>query len=146
LDLSSSSTNFQTLCRSLREHVTLLLDDELTLQHLDEEHSKDESETENLKEDATVSSNQTCLPNVLRGQVFAMDCTGDGNCLYRAVSLALIGNESLWACLKYATAIELVKNRTIYLPFLELNADTTSKFSPFKQGVLRALDTGKYWL
>jgi len=39
---------------------------------------------------------------------------GDGNCLYRALSLALFGTEDYYGYLRVRTAIELVSNASAY--------------------------------
>ncbi|KAL3889926.1 hypothetical protein ACJMK2_002243 [Sinanodonta woodiana] len=41
--------------------------------------------------------------------------TGDGNCLYNAISILLHGNESLATQLRYLTCIQLVKNMGAYM-------------------------------
>ncbi|KAL3875906.1 hypothetical protein ACJMK2_033811 [Sinanodonta woodiana] len=41
--------------------------------------------------------------------------TGDGNCLYNAISILLFGNEALATQLRYLTCIQLVTNMTTYM-------------------------------
>ena len=41
--------------------------------------------------------------------------TGDGNCLYNAVSILLTGDESLSVHLRYHTCLKLVMNQDTYL-------------------------------
>ncbi|KAL3873416.1 hypothetical protein ACJMK2_036536 [Sinanodonta woodiana] len=47
--------------------------------------------------------------------------TGDGNCLHNAISILLLGNESLATLLRYLTCIQLVKNMDAYMNHLISN-------------------------
>ena len=39
---------------------------------------------------------------------------GDGNCLYRAISLALYGTEESFACVRFKAAVQMIENRRYY--------------------------------
>jgi len=62
---------------------------------------------------------QHLLPWLLHQYVPA-DVAGDGNCLFRAVSLAMYGNESQHSLLRLLAAIEVLLHSTLY--------DTTSQY------------------
>ena len=46
--------------------------------------------------------------------VYPLQTLGDGNCLYRAVSLALTGSQDYHTTLRLMTALELIENRQTY--------------------------------
>ena len=46
--------------------------------------------------------------------VYPLQTLGDGNCLYRAVSLALTGSQDYHIILRLMTALELIENRQAY--------------------------------
>ena len=70
-------------------------------------------------------NNNVLLPTVLpfkqetlsqlQGRLVTIKTKGDGNCLFRAVSLLLCGNDSLHVELRLRTVIELCLNDRIYL-------------------------------
>ena len=51
---------------------------------------------------------------VLATEFQALYVTGDGNCMYRAVSLALFGNQKHYLQLRFLTAMEITQNRNYY--------------------------------
>ena len=55
------------------------------------------------------------LPNDYPLGVEARKATGDGNCLYNAASIVLVGNESLSPLLRLLTATELYSNAPFYV-------------------------------
>ena len=47
-------------------------------------------------------------------EVYPLQTLGDGNCFYRAVSLALTGSQDYHTTLRLMTALELIENRQAY--------------------------------
>eukprot|EP00112_Aurelia_sp_Birch-Aquarium-sp1_P020814 Seg5447.2 transcript_id=Seg5447.2/GoldUCD/mRNA.D3Y31 product="52 kDa repressor of the inhibitor of the protein kinase" protein_id=Seg5447.2/GoldUCD/D3Y31 len=66
----------------------------------------------------------------------------DGNCLYNACSVALIGNESLSGCLRLLTSIELYQNSTFYAthPYIQGKFDS-GELSPTFKSINNAMST-----
>lgn len=60
---------------------------------------------------------------VMNTDVYPLQTVGDGNCLYRAVSLALTGTQEYHKLLRLKAAIELIQNRQSY--------DTKKKHNDF---------------
>jgi len=57
----------------------------------------------------------TCgRPSTLTNQYIAASVAGDGNCLFRAVSLALFGRESAYDQLRLLAVIEVLTHRDFY--------------------------------
>ena len=51
---------------------------------------------------------------VMNTDVYPLQTLGDGNCLYRAVSLALTGSQDYHTTLRLMTALQLIENRQAY--------------------------------
>lgn len=54
------------------------------------------------------------LPSALKPHWAALQCTGDGNCLFNAASILLCGSEQLSKVLRLRTCLELYKYRSFY--------------------------------
>ncbi|MEW8547997.1 MAG: hypothetical protein AB2693_31215 [Candidatus Thiodiazotropha sp.] len=63
---------------------------------------------------------------VMNTDVYPLQTVGDGNCLYRAASLALTGSQEYHTLLRLKTAIEVIQNRQSY--------DTKKKHNDFLNG------------
>ena len=51
---------------------------------------------------------------VMNTDVYPLQTLGDGNCLYRAVSLALTGSQDYHTTLRLMTALQSIENRQAY--------------------------------
>ena len=85
---------------------------------------------------------------VMLEQYAPLSVLGDGNCLYRAVSRSICGNESLHVLIRLKTAIEIITNRKFYdtgrRSYEDLINDNRIVITEYKKLVEDTLKLGSY--
>ena len=77
-----------------------------------------------LRTDALASS-QLVGVNIAAHDLYPIVTSSDGNCLYNATSILLVGHEYLSIALRVSTAMELVLNDGYYKDNFRQNSDLT---------------------
>lgn len=93
-------SNNQDLCCKLRDKYSRKL-------NLNQSFPR----SDKLKQDQLA---QSLIPCDAPTGLIAHEVAGDGNCLYHAISLALVGTTEYSTCLRILTAIELFENAAYY--------------------------------
>ena len=73
-----------------------------------------ETDCLNVDEDETSKQILKSFHPVVLNELQPLNTRGDGNCLYRAVSLAISGSQKYYVKLKTLTALEIILNRSHY--------------------------------
>ena len=106
------------------------------------------SDLQNSAIDGTAQKLLEVYHPVMLEQYAPLSVLGDGNCLYRAISRSLCGNENLHMLIRLKTAIEIIINRKYYdtgrRSYVDLINDNRIIVTDYKKLVEDTLKLGSY--